>query len=136
MKKKDIPNLPLNKLLIVSVVIRAEAYGPNCYRNNLIISIDSITHTHTIKSTKHPVDYYEMSTSILGKEFNPDDGDLISNGSEIIHEDFHHRHIILRKIWTPEDTPLTVNWKWISNPYKRIAFDGLSVEEALKEEYI
>lgn len=130
MNKKDINKIPIGELLITSVRIKDESYGPQCYKNNLLIKIKSIIYVHTIRKIPgiETCDYYDICADIYGKELHINDGDIFeffpSKEKGLFYERFNHKHILKYKLWTPEDAPLMINWEWLSHKFKKIAFSS------------
>lgn len=130
MNKKDITKIPIGELLIVSVRIKDESYKYGTYKNNLIIKISRIIHTQTVRYIPgcNKVNYYELVAKIHAKEFDQIDNDPFEfltkdkEDPDTFLESFHHKHILKYKLWTPEDAPLTINWAWMNDTYKKIAF--------------
>lgn len=101
---KIVENIPFDTPIFITVEYDIETFNP--FSETYIVSVKDM-------------DKYGLIVSYLAIEFKS-----IAVISPSSFEPLHIRiHKILNwKLWTPEDAPLTLNYHYISDEYKAIAF--------------
>jgi len=111
--KENLLNIPIGRMLLVRTSMSIETNEAFQYKMS---EVDLVV-------TPYKINQYSIRCILWGQE------KLSYNISKILRNSNEESKIVLKltdiitwKLWTPEDAPLTINYKYLTPPYKRLAF--------------